>query len=276
MNILFSGDKGVCEGIFLSVLSICKNTNEDLTFYILTAKLDNRDAIPLSFADKLQSLIYAKGQDYKVIVLDISEKFQSYLPLANIGTRFTPFCMLRLFADMVPEIPDKILYLDTDVLCRADFKDFYYSDITDIEIAGVPDRYGKWFFGNIFKHDYLNSGVLLMNMSNIRKSGLFRKCRDMCRDKKMFMPDQSALNKLAVKRKIPAKYNAQGKIYPDTVFKHFTTFFKFFPYIRAITIKPWHTDKLHNELKIFEFDDILEEYQRSNQNEQRNSYLFYH
>ena len=276
MNILFSGDKGVCEGIFLSVLSICKNTNEDLTFYILTAKLDNRDAIPLSFADKLQSLIYAKGQDYKVIVLDISEKFQSYLPLANIGTRFTPFCMLRLFADMVPEIPDKILYLDTDVLCRADFKDFYYSDITDIEIAGVPDRYGKWFFGNIFKHDYLNSGVLLMNMSNIRKSGLFRKCRDMCRDKKMFMPDQTALNKLAVKRKIPAKYNAQGKIYPDTVFKHFTTFFKFFPYIRAITIKPWHTDKLHNELKIFEFDDILEEYQRSNQNEQRNSYLFYH
>lgn len=276
MNILFSGDKGVCEGIFLSVLSICKNTNEDLTFYILTAKLDNRDAIPLSFADKLQSLIYAKGQDYKVILLDISEKFQSYLPLANIGTRFTPFCMLRLFADMVPEIPDKILYLDTDVLCRADFKDFYYSDITDIEIAGVPDRYGKWFFGNIFKHDYLNSGVLLMNMSNIRKSGLFGKCRDMCRDKKMFMPDQSALNKLAVKRKIPAKYNAQGKIYPDTVFKHFTTFFKFFPYIRAITIKPWHTDKLHNELKIFEFDDILEEYQRSNQNEQRNSYLFYH
>lgn len=276
MNVLFSGDKGVCEGIFLSVLSICKNTNEDLTFYILTAKLDNRDAIPLSFADKLQSLIYAKGQDYKVILLDISEKFQSYLPLANIGTRFTPFCMLRLFADMVPEIPDKILYLDTDVLCRADFKDFYYSDITDIEIAGVPDRYGKWFFGNIFKHDYLNSGVLLMNMSNIRKSGLFRKCRDMCRDKKMFMPDQSALNKMAVKRKIPAKYNAQGKIYPDTVFKHFTTFFKFFPYIRAITIKPWHTDKLHNELKIFEFDDILEEYQGSNQNEQRNSYLFYH
>lgn len=276
MNILFSGDKGVCEGIFLSVLSICKNTNEDLTFYILTAKLDNRDAIPLSFADKLQSLICAKGQDYKVILLDISEKFQSYLPLANIGTRFTPFCMLRLFADMVPAIPDKILYLDTDVLCRADFKDFYYSDITGIEIAGVPDRYGKWFFGNIFKHDYLNSGVLLMNMSNIRKSGLFRKCRDMCRDKKMFMPDQSALNKLAVKRKIPAKYNAQGKIYPDTVFKHFTTFFKFFPYIRAITIKPWHTDKLHNELKIFEFDDILEEYQRSNQNEQRNSYLFYH
>lgn len=276
MNILFCGDEGVCEGIFLSALSICKNTNEAINIYILTASVGAHTAITQNFADKLQTTIENKNSDNKVTLLDISEIFCRYLPLANMGTRFTPLCMLRLFADVVSEIPDKILYLDTDILCRADFKEFYYSDITDIEIAGVPDRYGKWFFGNIFKHDYLNSGVLLMNMSNIRKSGLFEKCRGLCRDKKMFMPDQSALNKLAVKHKVPAKYNAQGKIKPDTVFKHFTTFFKFFPYIRAVTVKPWHTDKLHNELKIFEFDDIIEEYQRSNENEQRNSYIFYH
>ncbi len=264
MNILFCGDKGVCQGIFLSALSICKNVNEKLNIYILTASIDNRRAISQSFADKLQVTIKKENTNNNVTLLDISEEFGNYLPLSNMSTRFTPHCMLRLFADMVPEIPDKILYLDTDVLCRADFKDFYYSDISDIEIAGVPDRYGKWFFGNILRHNYLNSGVLLMNMANIRQSGLFEKCRERCRDKKMFMPDQSALNKLAVKRKVPAKYNEQGKIKTDTVFKHFTTFFKFFPYIRAVTIKPWHTDKLHNELKIFEFDDILEEYQRSN------------
>lgn len=276
MNILFCGDEGVCEGIFLSALSICKNTNEAINIYILTASVGAHTAITQNFADKLQTTIVNKNSGNKVTLLDISEIFCRYLPLANMGTRFTPLCMLRLFADVVSEIPDRILYLDTDVLCRGDFKEFYYSDITDIEIAGVPDRYGKWFFGNVFKHDYLNSGVLLMNMSNIRKSGLFEKCRSLCRDKKMFMPDQSALNKLAVKHKVPAKYNAQGKIKPDTVFKHFTTFFKFFPYIRAVTVKPWHTDKLHNELKIFEFDDIIEEYQRSNENEQRNSYIFYH
>lgn len=275
MNILFCGDKGVCKGIFLSALSICKNTNEELRFYILTANAGGCSAIPAGFADKLQSALSAKNKCHKVILLDISNMFESYLPLANMGTRFTPLCMLRLFADMVPDIPDRILYLDTDVLCRADFGELYNLDMSDIEIAGVPDRYGKWFFGNILKHNYLNSGVLLMNMSNIRKSGLFEKCRILCRDKKMFMPDQSALNKLAVKRKVPAKYNAQGKIKPDTVFKHFTTFFKFFPYIRTITVKPWHTDKLHNKLKIFEFDDIIEEYKRSIENEQGDSYIFY-
>lgn len=260
LNILFCGDDGVCEGIFLSTLSLCKHTQENLRIYILTATVDKHTAISQSFAEMLEEAISDTCFEHKICLIDISQHFENYLPLANMRTRFTPLCMLRLFADMIPDIPDKILYLDTDVLCRRNFDDFYNADISDIEIAGVPDRYGKWFFGNIFRHDYLNSGVLLMNMKNIRKSGLFAKCRNMCRDKKMFMPDQSALNKLAVKIKVPTKYNAQGKIYPDTVFKHFTTFFRFFPYIHAVTIKPWHTEKLHNELNIFEFDDILTKY----------------
>ncbi len=263
MNILFCGDRGVCQGIFLSALSICQNTRCDIHFYILTASVQGREAIPQSFADSLRNTVQEKHKGHQVILLDITEQFHGYLPLANMGTRFTPLCMLRLFADSIPEIPDKILYLDTDVLCNGDFKELYDMDMSDYDIAGVPDRYGKWFFGNILMHNYLNSGVLLMNMKKICDDDLFEKCRKMCRDKKMLMPDQSALNKLAVKRKLPGKYNNQGKMKKDTVFKHFTTFFKFLPRFRVVTIKPWQVDKLHNELKIFEFDDILEEYQRS-------------
>lgn len=267
MNILFCGDNNVCQGIFLSALSLCKHTEKPLNIYIMTAQIHAHEAISPAFAEKLQEAVCRKNENSRVYLIDASDVFGTYLPTANMDTRFTPLCMLRLFADMIPQIPDKILYLDTDVLCRADFCELYEMDMTDVQIAGVPDRYGKWFFGNILKHDYLNSGVLLMNMADIRKSGLFQKCREMCRDRKMFMPDQSALNKLAVKRKIPGKFNAQGKIRPDTVFKHFTTFFKFFPCIRPVTIKPWHTERLHSELKIFEFDDILKQYQRSYENE---------
>jgi lipopolysaccharide biosynthesis glycosyltransferase len=246
-----------------------------VNIYILTASVENRTAIPDDFAKRLQETMLEKKENIKIILIDITEKFGSYLPLANMGTRFTPLCMLRLFADTVEDIPDKILYLDTDVLCRGDLGSLYDRDVSDREIFGVPDRYGKWFFGNIFKHDYLNSGVLLMNMKRIRQSKLFEKCRNMCRDKRMFMPDQSAINKLAVKEKISVKYNEQGKIKPNTVVKHFTTFFKFFPYIRPVTVKPWQPDKLHSELGIYEFDDILEEYKRSNKNEERNPDIFY-
>lgn len=273
MNILFCGDVNVCKGIFLSVLSICKHVKEPINFYILTASVDNRRKIPETFSTVLQKTVVGKNHMNKVFLIDATENFSSYLPLANMKTRFTPFCMLRLFADTVPQIPDKILYLDTDVLCRGDFTDFYNSDIQDVEIAGVPDRYGKWFFGNVFKRDYLNSGVLLLNMKNIRKSNLFKKCRKWCAEKRTFMPDQTALNKFAVKLKVGGRYNEQGSIKADTVFKHFTTFFKFFPYFRTVTVKPWQTEKLHNQLKIFEFDDIINECERIFENE-RNTDFF--
>lgn len=267
MNILFCGDANVCKGIFLSALSICKQVKNSINFYILTASVDNRNKIPETFSNLLQKTVAEKNYMNKVFLIDATQNFSSYLPTANMGTRFTPFCMLRLFADTVPQIPDKILYLDTDVLCCGDFTDFYNSNIDNVDIIGVPDRYGKWFFGNIFKHNYLNSGVLMLNMKNIRKNGLFEKCRKMCAEKRMFMPDQTALNKLAVKSKVNAKYNEQGRIKGDTVFKHFTTFFKFFPYFRAVTVKPWQTEQLHTQLKIFDFDDIITEYERIFENE---------
>lgn len=263
MNILFCGDAGVCQGIFLSALSLCKHAKAPLHIYILTASVADRHAIEPDFAQGLLRTLQEKDPGNRLTLLDITQTFGAYLPEANMGTRFTPLCMLRLFADLVPQLPDKLLYLDTDVMCCGDYQALYHTDISHLELAGVPDRYGKWFFGNILRHDYLNSGVLLLNMANIRQSGLFLKCRQLCHDKKMFMPDQSALNKLAVKGKLPGKYNAQGKLKPDTVFKHFTTFFRFFPYIRTVTVKPWDTERMHSVLKIHTFDDILDEYKRS-------------
>ena len=59
------------------------------------------------------------------------------------------------------------------------------------------------------------------------------------------------------------------------MFKHFTTFFRFLPRFKAVTIKPWQVEKLHNELKIYEFDDILEEYKRSMKDVQRDTDFLY-
>ena len=260
LNIMFCGDKNACRGILFCITAICRNEKETINFFVLTANIKGQmEGISKAMCDNFVCAAKKENGENTVKLFDISELFSSYLPEANMSTRFTPACMLRLFSDKVKEIPDKILYLDTDVLCRKNFKSFYDIDISDVEIAGVPDRYGKWFFGNIFRHDYLNSGVLLMNMKKIRSSGLFEKCRIMCREKKMFMPDQSALNKLALKRKLHRRYNEQWKIKEDTVFKHFTTFFKFLPYFHAVTVKPWDEERTHKILGITEFDYLYGE-----------------
>lgn len=257
MNILFCGDRNVQDGLLIAVLSLLENTQEHLDIYVLTLDMSMNSRIysPIeqTFVDYLNETVSAQYDDRLYIkLIDTTDLFKDETPDANLSTRFTPCCMLRLFADKIDEIPDRILYLDTDVICRRDFGDFYYQNMDGVEIAGVLDYYGSWFFRkNIFKRDYLNSGVLLMNMCELRKTGLLSSCRHMCTTKQMFMPDQSALNKLSVSKRIcERKYNDQRRLHSDTVFQHFTTHFRFFPYVRTENVKPWQTEEVTTILHI--------------------------
>lgn len=272
MNILYCGDENIEDGLLISILSVLKNVKEELKFYVLTMNIENEqnkfNAISESSIDFLNEKVKEVNENNFVKRLDITDLFKRELPIKNMETRFTPCCMLRLFADEIPEMPDKILYLDTDVVCRKDCSEFYNQDISNYEVVGSLDYYGKWFFkNNIFKFDYINSGVLLLNIAKIKETKLFEKCRKLCRDKEMFMPDQSAINKMAIFKKIvPRKYNEQRKLHKDTVLQHFTTSFRFFPWFHALTIKPWNIDRVHKELKIDEYDDIFEEYIKMKEN----------
>lgn len=266
MNILYCGDRNIADGVMLSVLSLLECIDIPFNIYILTMQLETEAktfySLPQVFADHLDKLVKKYNPNSSVTLIDATDLFAEQPPTANLETRFTPCCMLRLFADKIEQLPDRLLYLDNDVICRSDCSDFYFQDIEQYELVGVLDYYGRWFFrNNILRADYLNSGVLLLNMANIRQTGLFQKCRDRCRDKKMFMPDQSAINKLAVAKKIDKrKYNDQRKLHDDTVFQHFTTSFRFFPYIHTVSVKPWQIDKVHSILKLHEYDQLFDKY----------------
>ena len=276
MNILYCGDRNIEDWLIISVLSLLKNVQEELKIYVLTMEFNNRQKEYKGVTDliinTLDEKVKEKNLQSFVKKIDITNLFEKELPIKNIETRFTPYCMLRLFTDEIEEIPDKILYLDTDVICRKDCTEFYNQDISNYELVGVLDHYGKWFFkNNIFKMDYINSGVLLLNIKKIKETNLFKKCRDKCREDEMFMPDQSAINKISkYKKLVPRKYNEQRKLHKDTVFQHFTTSFRFIPWFHTLTIKPWEIDRVHKELKITEYDDIFEEYKKVVNNMQKN------
>lgn len=266
MNILYCGDQNIEDGLFISILSLLKNINENLHIFVLTIELKNENyeikGVRNSTIDFLDKRVKINNSDNFVKKIDITDVFNQEPPTANMDTRFTPCCMLRLYADLIEELPDRILYLDNDVVCRQNCFDFYNQNIEKYEVIGTLDYYGKWFFKkNLFKFDYINSGVLLLNLKKIKETKLFQKCRKLCKNKKMFMPDQSAINKLAENKKImDRKYNEQRKLQNDTVLQHFTTSFRLFPLLHTLTVKPWQVDKIHNILKIFDYDDILNEY----------------
>ena len=266
MNILYCGDKNILDGMLLSVLSLTERVKEPLCIYLLTAKVQTEarsfEPMPDDFVYFLDKLVKEHHPDGFVIKFNISNYFAAQPPTANMNTRFTPCCMLRLYADLVPELPDKILYLDNDVLCRLDPGVFYRQPFGGAAIAGSLDHYGSWFFRKpFFRRNYLNSGVLLLDLGSIRRSGLFAQCRQMCQEKKMFMPDQSAINKLAEKKLIcHRKFNEQRKLHFDTVFQHFTTSFRFFPWFHTVSVKPWNIEKMHDTLHLHEYDALLQRY----------------
>lgn len=262
MNLLYCGDSNFEDGLIISILSILKHEQSVLNIYILTMayETNNKKYLPVraKTIKKLDKLVKKNNPQSFVKVIDITDIYHKYELSANAETRFTPYCMLRLYADLV-DLPSKILYLDNDVVCMNSFASFYNIDNSNYELVGVLDRYGSWFFRKKFwQRDYINSGVLLLNLDLIKQTGLFTKAREMCQTKQMLMPDQSALNKLATAKKIvPNIYNQQKCIKKDTIFRHFTTTFKFFPKFRTQKIKPWDIANLHTILKTYEIDDIL-------------------
>ncbi len=268
MNILYCGDKNIADGVIISTLSIAMHTNEPLDIYILTASITVNSkrfiALDSSFTSFLQKKLAAVNKNVKVILIDVTDIFHNDAPHSNLNTRFTPCCMLRLYADLVEGLPSRLLYLDNDVIARGDICELYHKDISGYELAGVPDYYGSHFFRkNPFKRDYINSGVLLLDMQKLKVCGTLKKCRRLCREKKMFMPDQSALNKAArAKMLLPRRYNEQRRLRGDTLLQHFTTSFRFFPYFHTVSVKPWQIEKMHSILKLHEYDGILEEYKK--------------
>lgn len=266
MDILYCGDSNVIDGIFISVLSLVKHTSLALNIYIYTMPYqDGRKKYrPITKHDieKLEKEIKKVNKKSKITVMDVGEYYQKNPTTANKKTFFTPYCMLRLYADVVPKMPKKLLYLDTDVVCLGKPGSLFETDIEDFEMAGVLDRYGSRIIRFPFgKKKYLNSGVLLLNIEKIKETGLFERAIKVCKKWPMIMPDQSALNFCSKYKKIvDTKFNDQKEITKNTVFRHFSNTFRFWPFFKVQAVKPWQIDELHSVLNTHEFDDVLEKY----------------
>ena len=265
MNVLYCGDSGIEKGLLLSVLSLIRTSSEPLQIYVMTAQFLYNGRKYQKISDecirKLRTLLKQADAQSDAYLIDVSREFLADIPVANMDTRFTPCCMLRLYADRIDRLPDRILYLDNDVLCRQNPATFYHQNMQGIELACTLDCYGRWFFcrknGRL---NYFNSGVLLLNLAEIRKTGLFRKCVTMCQEKKMFMPDQTSLNKLISRKSVwPRNFNEQRRLHKNTIFQHFTTSFRLFPWLHTVSVKPWETDKMHHILKLYEYDPLINE-----------------
>lgn len=262
-NILFAGNIRVFDGILTAILSILKRTKskEPFRFYVFTMNLYDIDESYLPITDKMVKFLDEIIKEYnilnEVVRIDVTEHFKThFLKSPNNNPYCSPYTLIRLFADLY-DMPDKLLYLDADIMLNRDISLLYDIDVSNYEYAAARDHYGKY----LVSPNYINAGVILFNMKKCRETGLFIKSRAWLNRKKLPFADQSAIIRSTTKRLMLAqRFNDQKFLHKHTVIRHFSKRLFYLPYPHNENIKQWHITKVHKRFGYEVFDDILYEY----------------
>lgn len=264
VNILFCGNDKVFDGMLTASLSILKRTEscEPFRFYIYTMDVSHiKDTYkPVNDAqiEFFKDVIREYNTENEVIKIDVTDIYQKeFGGCPNEDAYCSPYTLIRLFADEVEGMPDKLLYLDIDLMFNRDIHLLWDIDVEGYEYAAARDHYGKY----LINPNYVNAGVLLFNMAEIRKTGLLAKARELIRTKKLVFADQSAIIRSTTKKKmLPQKFNDQKFLHKHTVVRHFSKRLFWLPYPHTDNIKQWHVSRVHKIFGYYCFDDVLYEY----------------
>ena len=265
INLLLCGNKKVFDGALTQLISITNKTKRDITCYIFTMDVSRIKPDYVSITDEqvefLEQVVKSKNINNKIVKIDVTDLYEEEFGHCKNETAYcTPYTLLRLLADKVPQIPDKILYLDIDMMAGDDISKLYDIDITEYEYAAVKEKYGSW----IIRPDYINAGMLLLNMKKIKETGLLLRARELIKKRKLLFADQDAIFWSTTKKKLlPRIFNEQSKFNKkDTVICHFCKRLMLTPYPHTENYKQWQIEEIHKYLKCYAFDEDLEEYKK--------------
>jgi lipopolysaccharide biosynthesis glycosyltransferase len=264
IHVLFSGNDKVFDGILTCILSILHRTDTKEPFHFILFTMDvshiKPTYVPISEkqAAFLESVVQAYSPDSRVQRVDVTDLYrEEFAGCPNETAYCSPYTLLRLLADRVEGMPGKLLYLDADILFNRDIRLLYDIHMEGYEYAAARDHYGKY----LLNPNCINAGVLLMNLDEMRKTGILGKARALLRERKLIFADQSALRFSTTRMKmLPQRFNDQKFLHRHTVIRHFSKRLFWLPYPHTDNIKQWQVSRIHKVFGYYCFDDILYEY----------------
>ncbi|SFP81112.1 Lipopolysaccharide biosynthesis protein, LPS:glycosyltransferase [Mesorhizobium sp. NFR06] len=187
MIIVTASDNNFVPGLFLFIFSAWIH-NRDATFFVIDAGIEPAAAI------QLRRFCEQNGIDCQLVQAD--GKRISDLPTR--GKLLTTAAYARiLIPEMLPDC-DKAIYMDADTLVVSDLSGLWSADLGDNLVAGVIDGFveqEELDDVGMSRNEYINSGVLTMNLAAWRRDGIadriFAKVRQTANSRYL---DQTALN----------------------------------------------------------------------------------
>ena len=198
--------------IYVTILSILSNSqsNTSYNFHIL---------VPSEFSEKSKSRIQKLSENYhncSFNFINMKECFKN-IKMTHNHIMYPTYYRL-LLADVLPEV-DKCIYLDSDIIVKQDLSNFYNIDITDFYLAGVRAAGYQINASDNIKRlelpdvdNYINAGVLLINLKKLRADKLTQKFIKLI-EKKYHDQDQDIINVACYKKikTLPLAYNVMTK-----------------------------------------------------------------
>lgn len=193
-------------------------------------------------------------EDMRVEFININ-KIKEYINKnsPNYNTKYSKLSYTRCFFSKVIK-EDKILYLDVDALVVDNIEDLWNIDLQDKLIAGTHEggEWDKYLKTNGLDDTYINSGVLVMNLKEIRKQKLDDKIIELLNTRQFAFPDQDAIN-IVYQNKIKHISN----IYNSTEETGFRDDAKIIHYIRER--KGWNKDSPRSEKWFLYYNEYIKE-----------------
>ena len=264
INLLFSGNDRVFDGVLTCLLSIFRRSRDPRPYRIFLMTMSLTDLKPeyTAVSEEKCAFLDRLAKEYNpenaVVLLDVSDIYRKeFGGCPNEQCYCSPYTLLRLFIDLVPDIPDRLLYLDVDVLFNREIELLYDTELDGFEYAAARDHYGKF----LLNPNYINAGVLLFNLKRCRETGLFRKARELIKQKKLLFADQDAIYRsTTAKKMLPQRFNDQKFLHKSTVVRHFSKRLFYFPYPHTENVKQWHVSRMYRVFGYHQFDDVIYEY----------------
>lgn len=188
-----------------------------------------------------------------IIFLDLEAMYNDTIKTPGTIGRFSKYTLYRL---LLPKVicEDRLLYLDADTIVNGDLSELYNMDMEDADIVGVKDigilDIQLQSIGKKHGDPYINAGVLLMNLKQIRERNLSDIWIKLINTRPTSCYDQDVLN-------ATCKIKLVDNIYNSSISTGFAPLdqIKIAHYAGGIADKPWENTCRNPMKKIWDFWD---------------------
>lgn len=171
--IFFSTDDNYVPFLTVALHSIVENASKEYDYKIIILNSELKE-------ESVKQILAFENENFKVEFADVNKKIKDVAKNMTLGLRdyYSNSIYYRIFIPSLFPDYDKALYLDADIVVIDDISKLYFEELGNNLLGAITDdvvngndsfkKYSETVLG-IKPTQYFNSGILVMNLKELRK-----------------------------------------------------------------------------------------------------------